>query len=87
MEQNGYPKADTIQDLTSVANYNSKKRTNNLEKVQESPVWMNSMIFNVDKVTKVLKSADSMSTIPQAMTTKTRLMSYWSPVDVQMRSN
>ena len=28
--QNGYPKADAIQDLTTIANYNSKKRTNNL---------------------------------------------------------
>ena len=54
--QNNVPKADSIQNLSSFINYNSKFRVQNNETIMQSPVWMNSLIFNVDKVTEVLNS-------------------------------
>lgn len=55
--QNGVPKTDSVQNLSSFINYNSKYRVQNNEIIMQSPVWMNSLIFNVDRVAEVLNSA------------------------------
>lgn len=47
MLQNGVPKADTFQALSAYMNYSHKYRLKNNENVFSSPVWMNSLVFNL----------------------------------------
>lgn len=85
--QNGSLKADTIPDLLSIATRNSKQRTISMENIRESPVWINSVVFKVESVLKVIGSADSMSIFPQAVNYKIKNMNYWNPIDQAMRNN
>ncbi len=84
---NGVPKADTLQALGTYINYNHKNRIKNNENVCSSPVWMNSLIFNLEKVTKILKNANNVSSFPQTINYTMKYMSYWSPIDNQMHNH
>jgi len=85
--QNGVPKADSVQNLSSFINYDSKYRTQNNENVTQSPVWMNSLIFNVEKIAEVLNSTEKMTNFPRTVNYKMKTMSYWSPIDFQQHLN
>jgi hypothetical protein len=85
--QNGIPKADTIPNLSTIENNYNKQSTINLQVVQDSPVWMGSLIFHVEKVIGVLKSAGGISYFPQAVNYKIKQMTYWSPSDAGFRKD
>jgi len=46
---------------------------------------MGHVIFSVDRVSNVLKSAESMSYFPQAVNYKVKQVSYWNPLDQKIR--
>ena len=48
---------------------------------------MGHVIFNVEKVSSILKSALSISYFPQAVNYKVRQMDYWSPTEDKIRKN
>ena len=56
MTVNGTPKADSVQNLSSLVDYNSPHRVQNNEILAQSPVWMNSLVFNVAKVSEIVSS-------------------------------
>lgn len=85
--QNGIPKADTLQALNSYMNYNHKYRLKNNENVYSSPVWMNSLIFNLEKVSSILQNANNVSSFPQTVNYTMKYMSYWSPIDNQVHNH
>jgi UDP-N-acetylglucosamine pyrophosphorylase len=84
--QNGVPKADTIQAMACYTNYNSKYRASNNEAVLSSPVWMNSLIFQLPNVNDILKDTKAMSTFPKMVNYKMKPMNYWSPIETQQHT-
>ena len=56
MTVNGTPKADSVQNLSSLVDYNSPHRAQNNEILAQSPVWMNSLVFNVARVSEIVSS-------------------------------
>jgi len=85
--QNDVPKADTVQSLNCYMNYNSKYRVKNNESVYSSPVWMNSLIFQLENVNAILKDGKAVSIFPQMVNYKMKYMTYWSPVDSSEHTN
>jgi hypothetical protein len=48
---------------------------------------MGHVIFSVERVSKVLKSGESISYFPQAVNYKLKQMTYWNPLDQKIREN
>jgi hypothetical protein len=84
--QNGVPRADTLLTLNSFINYNHKYRSKNNENFLNSPLWTNSLVFRLAPVAAVLQGPNRPPTFPHAVNYTMRNMSYWSPIDSQMRS-